>query len=325
MKHAPDITIQIVHIQGPMLGEIQEFFEPEISIGRLSTCHVKFPKDLTIVSRTHAKIVREGNRFKFIDQSTNGSFINGKKIGQAYLQDGDVLMLAEGGPKFSFLTKVVEHKQKVKPELEQKPIKEPEEAVMIDASSANSDWTKKSEASVPEPSTSVPTPPEPEKANPVSAHRVKASLVIQYGPTIKSFNELPVTLGKDQACDIIIDHPAILDNHAQFFFIQNGYWIKDLTGKHIISLNGEPVNLQAALIPDARIALTPSGPFFKFINGGRLLEIEETVLNAPGEPESGDNEVNITKEDNKDSMKRGKSIFKKVLKSLDAIQKLGRS
>ena len=305
MKHAPNINIQIVHIQGPLLGEIQEFSESEISIGRLSECHVQFPKDLTVVSRTHARIVREGNRFNFIDQSTNGSFINGKKIDRAYLQDGDVLMFSEGGPKVSFLTKIVEQKQGIRPEFEQEPPpKEPEISV--------------SEPSpvVLVPSPAVPAAPEPEQVDPVFAHRVKASLIIQYGPTIKSFNELPVTLGRHQSCDIIIDHPAILDNHAQFFFRQNTYWIKDLTGKNIISLNGEPLNLQAALIPDAAIALSPSGPFFKFINGGRLLEIEGIALKAPVDPEPGDNDVNITREYNKGGMKRGKSIFKKVLKSL---------
>ncbi len=323
MQHAPAINIQIVHIQGPLLGEIQEFSEAEISIGRLPECHVRFPKELIVVSRTHGIIVREGNRFKFIDQSTNGSFVNGKKIDQAYLQDGDVLMFSEGGPKVSFLTKTVEQTQGIQPVVEQKPVKEPEQATGIDTGSEPSAVRNPEEpaARLPESPPVAQTPPEPEQADQISEQRVKASLIIQYGPTIKSFNELPVTLGRHQTCDIIIDHPAILDKHAQFFFKQNTYRVQDLTGKNIISINEEPIGLQAALLPDAEIALSPSGPSFKFIGGGRLLEIEETAPKAQAGQETDDKDANLPEEHNKS----GKSIFKKVLKSLDAIQRIGRS
>ncbi len=80
MKKAPTIIMQLVHIQGPMKGQIQEFSEPEISIGRHPSCHVQFPKDLSLISRQHARIVREGNRFKLVDQSANGTFLNGKQV-----------------------------------------------------------------------------------------------------------------------------------------------------------------------------------------------------------------------------------------------------
>jgi pSer/pThr/pTyr-binding forkhead associated (FHA) protein len=104
MQSVPVIVVQIVHILGPLKGQIQEFSEPEIQIGRKSTCHIQFPKDYNIISRDHARIVRDGNRFKVIDQSANGTYLNGKAVGEAYLKNGDVLMFAEGGPKVSFLT-----------------------------------------------------------------------------------------------------------------------------------------------------------------------------------------------------------------------------
>ena len=108
MKKAPAIIIQLVHIHGPLKGEIQEFSDNEISIGRHPSCQVRFPKDLAIISRNHARIIREGNRFKLIDQSTNGTYLNGSKIAEAFLKDGDILLFAEGGPKVSFLTKLGE-------------------------------------------------------------------------------------------------------------------------------------------------------------------------------------------------------------------------
>ena len=108
MKQPPVIVIQLIHMEGPLKGEIQEFNQSEIFIGRSDTCQVCFPKDLAIVSRVHARILREGNRFMLMDQSTNGTFVNGKRVKEAILKDGDVLLFAEGGPKVSFLTQTME-------------------------------------------------------------------------------------------------------------------------------------------------------------------------------------------------------------------------
>ena len=108
MKLPPVIVVQLVHISGPMKGEIQEFSEGVITIGRNPSNHVVFPPDFTSISRKHAEIIREGNQFRLVDQSANGTFINGKRAQEQFLRDGDVLMFAEGGPKVSFLTQVKE-------------------------------------------------------------------------------------------------------------------------------------------------------------------------------------------------------------------------
>src|SRR4030067_188249 len=108
MKLPPVIVVQIIHISGPLKGEIQEFTEGKITIGRHPSCHVKFPPEFTSISRNHAEIVREGNQFRLIDRSANGTFVNGKKVQEIYLKEGDVVMFAEGGPKVSFLTQMKE-------------------------------------------------------------------------------------------------------------------------------------------------------------------------------------------------------------------------
>jgi len=107
MKQPPAIIVQLIHMEGPLKGQIQEFNLPEIVIGRSPACQVCFPRDLAIVSRVHARIVREGNRFMLMDQSTNGTFVNGKQVKEAILKDGDILLFAEGGPKVSFLTQAM--------------------------------------------------------------------------------------------------------------------------------------------------------------------------------------------------------------------------
>jgi pSer/pThr/pTyr-binding forkhead associated (FHA) protein len=247
MADKPAIVVQLVHIEGPLKGEIQEFLEPEISIGRHSSCHVQFPKGLTIISRKHARIIREGNRFKLTDESTNGTFLNGKRVTEAYLKSGDVLIFAEGGPKASFLTRIEEGAET---------------------------FEKFTEPGAPGKPAAVPRT-EPGAEPRVSEKKVQVPLVIQYGPTLRSFREVPVTIGKNPSCDFRLDHPEILDRHAQLFFYQDQYWVKDLTGRSLISINGRPVGIQAPLDPDSLLSLSPGGPTFRFLGGGRLAEHEE--------------------------------------------------
>lgn len=247
MANVPVIVTQLVHIDGPLKGKIQEFSDPEISIGRHPSCHVQFPKDLKIVSRKHAQIIREGNRFKLINHSVNGTYLNGKKMPEAYLKDGDVLIFAEGGPKVSFLTKIEEGRP------------------VVDISTPVT----------PEPPSTPQVQPKPQPAPEISVQKVQAPLIIQYGPTLRSFKELPVTIGKSPSCDFILDHPSVLDQHAQLFFSQNQYWVKDLTGRQSVSINGQPINIKAPLNPDNQLALSTQGPSFRFLGGGRLAEIEE--------------------------------------------------
>ncbi|RPJ73125.1 MAG: FHA domain-containing protein [Desulfobacteraceae bacterium] len=267
MNRIPIIKVQIVHIVGPLQGQIQEFTDTEISIGRNPSCSICFPKDLAIISRRHARIVREGNRFKLIDESSNGTFVNGKPVGEMFLKDGDVIMLAEGGPKISFLSTLVETPLEVETSLPPVTVSPPPEP--------------------PRPSTpspllrpSLPTPPPPPREEPaeVPVEKTHVPLIIQFGPTLRSFKELPVTIGRGAACHFMIHHPRILDQHAQFFFIHERYWVRDLTGKQLVRVNDRPIDLKAPLSENDRVALSPEGPTFRFLGAGRLAEIEEPVL-----------------------------------------------
>jgi pSer/pThr/pTyr-binding forkhead associated (FHA) protein len=114
--------------------------------------------------------------------------------------------------------------------------------------------------------------------------RTQMPLIIQYGPTLRTFKELPVTIGRNPACDFSIDHPGILEQHAQIFFNQGQYWVKDLTGRNQITINGSPVPSQAALQPESRLSLSANGPNFRFLGAGRLAEIEEAPLQKTDVP-----------------------------------------
>lgn len=107
MNTEPVVIVQLIHIEGPLKGRTQEFGGPSITIGRKPMCDMQFPEDLAAVSGDHAEIVREGNRFKLIDKSTNGTFVNGKQVGEVFLKDGDVIMFSPDGPTVSFLARAI--------------------------------------------------------------------------------------------------------------------------------------------------------------------------------------------------------------------------
>jgi len=276
MKSVPVIVIQLVHILGPMKGEIQEFAEGAVMIGRDPACNLQFPPDLAIISRKHAQIIREGNQFKLIDTSSNGTFVNGKRVREAYLKNGDVLEFAEGGPKVSFLSEMKEMPAAVAaapppppppPQQEQKaePPVQPVQAPVY---------------AQPE----IPKPVQPEVVQPgyqpprdVPVQKVSAPLIIQYGPTLRSYRELPVVIGKGLKCDFVLDHPAIYEQHAQIFFTQDQYWIKDLTGQQPLRINGRAVSVQSPMNVNDEISMSAQGPVFRFLGEGRLAEVEQAA------------------------------------------------
>ena len=279
MNAIPHIIVQLIHIEGPLKGEIQELSDAEIVIGRHPDCQVQFPKDVVTLSRRHARIVREGNRFKLVDQSTNGTFVNGKKQPEVYLKDGDVITFSEGGPKISFLTQVSNQPAPV--QKAPSPVQPPQPSPIAPPPVQPVPSQPAPPPQQPYAAPAAPAPPAQPAASAPIVQTTKVPFAIQYGPALKSFQSLPITLGKGAGSDFIINHPAIREQQVQIFFAQDQYWIKDLTGTSSVSINGMPIAGQAALQPDMQIALSPQGPRFRFLGGGRLAEVEEPVQVMP--------------------------------------------
>ena len=303
MKVQPSIAMMLIHIHGPMKGAIQEFSEECVSIGRHPSCAVRFPSDTrNSVSRKHAEITREGNQFKLIDHSTNGTYLNGKKVTEAYLKDGDVLEFSEGGPKVSFITKVAEsrdaapHAVTTHDELDVL-----REEIVLDRP-LQSDHFQLVQ------SDNTPPPPSPSNQasqgmpslsqQPVSkfpedlpTEKINAPLVIQFGPSLRSYRELPVTIGCSPTSDFVIIHPSILGQHAQIFFAKGQYWIKDLTGQGMLRVNNGPIPFQAQLHSNDIVSLASRGPALSFLGEGRFAEAEEPVGMASVETDAGNSGV----------------------------------
>jgi hypothetical protein len=104
-------------------------------------------------------------------------------------------MFAEGGPKVSFLIEIKEGWVEAAPRVSvaQAPPAPPVQKPVI-------------------------AQPRPEAPGRTSIQKTKVPLVIQYGPTLRFFDELPVTIGRNPDCDFALDHNAILDQHTQVFF-----------------------------------------------------------------------------------------------------------
>lgn len=332
MKSAPVIIVQLVHIEGPMRGRIQEFSESEVYIGRHPSCHVQFPKDMTTISRRHAKIVREGNRFKLVNQGANGTFVNGKRCDEIYLKDGDVLTITENGPKVSFLTemKEVPGTPEVEPSPEPPareshsappavpPVRPKPADAELRPSSPEQPQMPRAPARKEPPGSVRMEQQGPPPGDDMSVQKVQVPLIIQFGPTLRSFKELPVSIGKSPKCDFMLNHPAIIDHHARVFYGRDRYWVKDLTGQEVVTINDRPVGLQAPLNPDDTLSLSASGPRFRFLGGGRLAEIEEPVREDPiqdkREHTSGENRETFSPKDQAEKLIKGaKNVLNRFL------------
>lgn len=284
------MKVQLIHLDGPFKGEIQDFFEEVISIGRHPDCQLVFPKECATISRRHGEIRREGNRFKYVDNSANGTLINGKPQKDVFLKDGDVLIIGgEGGPKVSFISSELAPGEEKKIPLPQAVPEKAQEQELPSQSAkpaevvsmekieppqtpppAPPSFLKPPTAAVPSSSSLKPPAREKKESIPVAAK----NLIIQYGATLTSFNQLPITIGSGANCDCTLQHPALLEQHAQIFFQDDQYRVKDLTGRGLVRVNQQPVQSDFPLLPDSRLALTPTGPVFQFLGDGRLAEIE---------------------------------------------------
>jgi predicted component of type VI protein secretion system len=86
---------RLVVRQGPIPGQIFDLNKNEISIGR------DIANDFVIndaeVSRKHARLIMEGDRYKIEDlNSTNGTYIDGQRlIGPHLMSIGEIIMLGD--------------------------------------------------------------------------------------------------------------------------------------------------------------------------------------------------------------------------------------
>ena len=89
-------------------GESQKIIIDQVELGRDSNCQVRFDETFQTVSRRHAAIIKDGDRWKLVQLSkTNSTFLNGRPVeNEWYLENGDEIQLSVGGPRIGFIVPV---------------------------------------------------------------------------------------------------------------------------------------------------------------------------------------------------------------------------
>ena len=91
--------LRLTFASGTREGSSLELAGSVFRLGRAQECAVWTPSD-TMVSAQHAKVVRLPTGYVLIDlESTNGTYLNGRRIQRAPLADGDAIGLGSGGPE----------------------------------------------------------------------------------------------------------------------------------------------------------------------------------------------------------------------------------
>lgn len=91
-------------VKGARQGATEEFSKSVVSIGRHPMCDLRFDANQDLdVSAKHAEIRVLDDRYVLHDLgSTNGTFVNGRRITTHELRDGDTVVFGTNGPTVSF-------------------------------------------------------------------------------------------------------------------------------------------------------------------------------------------------------------------------------
>ena len=82
-------------------SRVVQIESPRFTIGRGAENSLCIPA--TVVSRSHAELIRVGTDYLLRDLgSTNGSFVNGVRVTEQMLNDGDTLRFGSNGPEMAF-------------------------------------------------------------------------------------------------------------------------------------------------------------------------------------------------------------------------------
>jgi DNA-binding NtrC family response regulator len=96
-ENGPELVQQgfrLLVLSGELRGREIDVVRDPVTLGKSRANDVVFPDES--VSRTHAEIRREAGRYRLFDrESTNGTFLGGSRIGDAWLRPGDVIGLGK--------------------------------------------------------------------------------------------------------------------------------------------------------------------------------------------------------------------------------------
>jgi pSer/pThr/pTyr-binding forkhead associated (FHA) protein len=94
------MSIKFSFISGSLTGKTEEFTQDKITLGRGSENDIQFdPKRDLDASKNHAEIINQDGDYWLQDLgSTNGTYVNGKRVNKVKLRPGDQIEFGKGGP-----------------------------------------------------------------------------------------------------------------------------------------------------------------------------------------------------------------------------------
>ena len=90
----------------------------------------------------------------------------------------------------------------------------------------------------------IVVPPSPEMGNKKDATSSTPHLVIEltgHTPRIEKIEKFPIVIGRDSACDIVLDQHFVSRRHAQIEQRGDSYWVIDLNSTNGINLNRQQI------------------------------------------------------------------------------------
>jgi hypothetical protein len=93
------MTIGLRVVQGDQVGPARDFDRDVVRVGRDPANDVVLT-DAAGVSRHHAELRYAGGEWRVVDlQSSNGTYVGGRRVTEARLRDGDEVQFAPQGPR----------------------------------------------------------------------------------------------------------------------------------------------------------------------------------------------------------------------------------
>ncbi len=204
----------LLGLPGKMNGQKYELSKNEMTIGRNPSNDICIEDPL--VSGQHARLTKSGSGWTLTDQnSTNGTFVNGKKISEQQIFSGDTIKFDQ--VEFSFISPGSENTSKT----DVRPI------LKDDTSKTG---VRKGIGTTTQLVSTIETS--------------GASITICEGadPASFPFKQQHITLGRGDDNDIIIDDPTVSKHHLEFHY-QDGVWnVKDTGSANGCFLNGKKID-----------------------------------------------------------------------------------
>jgi pSer/pThr/pTyr-binding forkhead associated (FHA) protein len=192
--------IELIFTQGPMTGVRFAIETDSISIGRLHECDIELNQPN--VSRRHAFIKRIGEQLQVIDNNSgNGTFVNGRRVKNAELRNGDEISIGTHTLRVEFFSERLTNQEievaKVKAAQKPTRVEKLSRFIVIDRTGDESRTAE--------------------------------------------FSSESLSIGRGEKCRLMLDDPEISRLHATIHHRDGGFTIKDSGSVNGTHLNGERI------------------------------------------------------------------------------------